>query len=228
MMRAGIYARFGVVRPSTASDSAYCTNWMRGIISAFASSAEARDLSHLSRLNETFPSTLLHPRKRNKTDTLLIVLPRRGQRERGPSEKGTRRGGRVTRGRKRGRRERKEGGKLACLLPRRSVSLPPVAYNSRGPVMFHAAQWYSSPIPEVAPRYLKIMHAAKIASPSPSLSPTFVSIYIYIFNVIVVNRSPSDPKRTTYNRIVFIWDPWMLRSSEEDREKENWENSLLL
>lgn len=182
MMRAGIYARFGVVRPSTASDSAYCTNWMRGIISAFASSAEARDLSHLSRLNETFPSTLLHPRKRNKTDTLLIVLPRRGQRERGPSEKGTRRGGRVTRGRKCGRRERKEGGKLACLLPRRSVSLPPVAYNSRGPVMFHAAQWYSSPIPEVAPRYLKIMHAAKIASPSPSLSPTFVSIYIYIYS----------------------------------------------
>lgn len=70
------------------------------------------------------------------------------------------------------------------------------------------------------------MHAAKIASPSPSLSPTFVSIYI--FNVIVVNRSPSDPKRATYNRIVFIWDPWMLRSSEEDRERENWENSLLL
>lgn len=64
------------------------------------------------------------------------------------------------------------------------------------------------------------MHAAKIASPSPSLSPTFVSIYIYIFNVIVVNRSPSDPKRATYNRIVFIWDPWMLRSSEEDREGE--------
>lgn len=66
------------------------------------------------------------------------------------------------------------------------------------------------------------MHAAKIASPSPSLSPTFVSIYIYIFNVIVVNRSPSDPKRAdiSYNRIVFIWDPWMLRSSEEDREGE--------
>lgn len=57
-------------------------------------------------------------------------------------------------------------------------------------------------------------------SRSLSLSPTFVSIYI--FNVIVVNRSPSDPKRAdiSYNRIVFIWDPWMLRSSEEDREGE--------
>lgn len=63
---------------------------------------------------------------------------------------------------------------------------------------------------------------------SLSLSNLRFYIYIYIFNVIVVNRSPSDPKRATYNRIVFIWDPWMLRSSEEDREKENWENSLLL
>lgn len=57
---------------------------------------------------------------------------------------------------------------------------------------------------------------------SLSLSLSNLRFYIYIFNVIVVNRSPSDPKRAdiSYNRIVFIWDPWMLRSSEEDREGE--------
>lgn len=55
---------------------------------------------------------------------------------------------------------------------------------------------------------------------SLSLFLSNLRFYIYIFNVIVVNRSPSDPKRATYNRIVFIWDPWMLRSSEEDREGE--------
>lgn len=124
MMRAGIYARFGVVRPSTASDSAYCTNWMRGIISAFASSAEARDLSHLSRLNETFPSTLLHPRKRNKTDTLLIVLPRRGQRRRERAE----REGYASRGegyaRTEMREEGEEGGWQTGLLAPPSFRFP--------------------------------------------------------------------------------------------------------
>lgn len=60
-------------------------------------------ISLISRLNETFQN-LLHPspsRKRNKTDTLLIVLPRRGERR----GEGYVQGGRVMRGRKRGGEE---------------------------------------------------------------------------------------------------------------------------
>lgn len=95
----------------------------------------------ISRLNETFQN-LLHPppsRKRNKTDTLLIVLPRRGERTWGEGEReGYVQGGRVMRGRKRRRRKGEEGGKLAAPSSFRFPAS--VAYNSRGPVMFHATQ----------------------------------------------------------------------------------------
>lgn len=48
------------------------------------------------------------------------------------------------------------------------------------------------PIPEVAPRYLKIMHAAEIASPPISLSlfqqpiPIYIYLYTYIYIYIIV------------------------------------------
>lgn len=47
------------------------------------------------------------------------------------------------------------------------------------------------PIPEVAPRYLKIMHAAEIASPPISLSlfqqpiPIYIPIYLYIYIIVL-------------------------------------------